>query len=450
MTSKIALISMPSQEYAFPAPSIFFLKGVLQKEGIESTCFDLNHAFMSEFQNDALYWCETGQNYKKEFDEFILNYFKRIEKYDYLCLSVFSFNSQNFTRRFLELIRPLTSAKIIIGGAGIENQQGEDINGNTQFFYKEMVENGFVDCVIKNEGDISLPNFFKGIDYNFDQLDDISDMAFSNFDDINFSDYKNKTVFITGSRGCVRKCSFCDVAYFWPKYRYRPGRKIAEEIKHHYSKYGVTNFAFSDSLVNGNMKEFREFCSILAVEKLPIQWEGQFIFRNNTTDKDWNDLKNSGCKRVWVGIESGSEKIRKDMVKKFDNTALYSSIENLGQRNIKMVFLLLVGYPTETLSDYEQTLDLIRWSKQYKDLIEIRINPAMILPNTPLENYHWYGDMENWLYKNADGELDFKERYRRWLESNDLATSLGFKIFPKHKEQKRLLDQKMSEYYGNN
>jgi len=443
--SNIAIISMPSQEYNFPAPSIFFLKGALSKYGIESTCFDLNHAFMSKFKDDALYWCETGKSFKKEFDDFILDYSKQLANFDYLCLSVFTYNSQNFTRRFLELVRPM-GHKIIIGGNGVENQQGENFNGSSQFFDQELINNNLVDVVIKNEGDNSLPNYFSGKSYNFDQLDDISDMAFSNFDDIDFKDYASKTVFINGSRGCVRKCSFCDVAYFWSKYRYRAGDKIAEEIVYHYNKYGVTNFAFSDSLVNGNMKEFRKFCAKLSEMKLPIKWEGQFIFRNGTTTQDWDNLKDSGCKRIWIGIESGSEKVRNDMVKKFDNVALYDSIKNCGERQIPMVFLLLVGYPTETLSDYEQTLDLIRWSEKYKDLIEIRVNPAMILPNTPLEKIDWHGTIENWKYFNSDGKLDFAERYRRWYQSNELALSLGFKIFPKHKEQKRFLDEKLKEY----
>jgi len=442
----IALISMPSQEYSFPAPSIFFLKGVLNEQGIESTCFDLNHMFMSKFKDKALYWCETGKGYKKEFDDFIIKFIEQITDYDYLCLSVFTYNSQNFTRRFLELVRPL-GHKIIIGGAGVENQQGEDTNGNTQYFDKEMLEKNLVDVVIKNEGDVSLPNYFKGLKYNFDQLDDISQMAVSNFDDINFNDYENKTIFVNGSRGCVRKCSFCDVAYFWPKYRYRPGKMIADEIILHYEKYGVTNFAFSDSLVNGNMKEFRKFCALLTEKNIPIQWEGQFIFRNGTTEQDWDNIKGSGCKRIWIGIESGSEKIRNDMVKKFNNTALYDSIDNAGKRGIKMVFLLLVGYPTETLEDYQQTIDLIKRSVKYKDLIEIRVNPAMILPNTPLEKLDWHGTIENWKFENADGELDFTERYRRWYEINEIALSLGYKISSKYKEQKRLLDKKLEHKF---
>lgn len=443
----IALISMPSQEYIFPAPSIFFLKGALEKHGIDSTCFDLNHSFMSLFKGDALYWCETGKGFKPEFDDFILDFYSKIKHYDYLCLSVFTFNSQNFTRRFLELIRPLSKSKIIIGGAGVENQNGKNINGNTQFFDEEMFDKKLIDVVIKNEADVSLPNYFLNKKYDFNQLDDISNIAFSNFDDISFDDYENKTIFINGSRGCVRKCSFCDIKHYWPKYRFRPGEKIADEIIHHYNKYNVKNFAFSDSLVNGNMKEFRKFCSRLAQENLPIRWEGQFIFRNGTTEVDWDNIKKSGCKKIWIGIESGSEKIRNDMAKKFTNEALYDSIDNAGKRDINMNFLLLVGYPTETIKDYYQTLELIHKSKHFNKLIEIRVNPAMVLPNTPLEKMDWYGTIDNWKFKNEDGEIDFPERYRRWLEVNETALSLGYKISPTHKEQKRLLDIKLDEYY---
>lgn len=446
--SDIALISTPSQDYYFPAPSIFFLKGALEKHNIPSTCFDLNHKFMSKFKEDGLLWCQTGKEFKPEFDEFILEYYNtHLKNFKNLCLSVFTYNSQNFTRRFLELIRPLTSAKIIIGGAGIESQSGVAKNFDNVFFDKEMLDKNLVDVVIKNEGDISLPNYFKNIPYNFNQLDDISDIAYSNFDDISFDDYVSKTVFINGSRGCVRRCTFCDIGHYWKKYRFRPGNKIAEELIYHYEKYGVTNFAFSDSLVNGNMKEFRLFCSTLAKKNLPVEWEGQFIFRNGTTEKDWDNIQMSGCKRIWIGIESGSEKIRNDMDKKFTNKALYDSIENAGKRNIMMNFLLLVGYPTETLNEYEETLELLRKSKKYKNLIRVYVNPAMILPNTPMERMDWYDTMDNWKFINEEGEINFKERYRRWLETNKLAIDIGYKIKPDYNEQKTMLDMKLKELY---
>ena len=110
------------------------------------------------------------------------------------------------------------------------------------------------------------------------------------------------------------------------------------------------------------MKAFREMCTELVKANVPVKWRGLFIFRANMTDSDWDLIRDSGCDELWIGIESGSEKIRNDMRKKFTNADMYKSIEELGKRNIKMTYLMMVGYPTETDNDFEDTLDLIRWS----------------------------------------------------------------------------------------
>lgn len=442
---KIALVSTPSQEYTYPAPSIFFLKGCLNRAGLSSICFDFNYSFMKKFGEKGLRWCETGTGYCKEFEDFIISYSNKFINFEWICISVFTYNSQNFTRKLLELIREKTSAKIVIGGTGIVNNQGADYDGHTQQFGDELLEKNLVDFVIKGDGDISLPNLIKGLPYTEGQLLDLKNLPYPDYSDINFDDYEYRTAIVTGSRGCVRDCTFCDVGFFWSKYKYRPGNEVANEIIHLYHLYGIKNFGFSDSLVNGSLKEFRVFCKTLADANLPINWQGQFIFRSGMTNEDWDNLKKSGCKKLWIGIESGSEKIRNDMKKKFSNKILYESVEHAAVRNIEMVYLLIVGYPTETKSDFQETLDFISWSAKYHKLIEIRINPAMILPNTQLEKIHWYGDIENWKYINDDGELDMKERYRRWNVGNELVATYRFKSYPRHKRQDELLQNRLKK-----
>lgn len=442
---KIALISTPSQEYAYPAPSIFFLKGCLSRAGLDSTCFDFNHAFMTKFEEAALRWCETGTGYNEEFEKFILEYSTKFLDYDWLCISVFTYNSQNFTRKLLELIKDKTSAKIVIGGTGIVNNQGSDYDGHTQQFGEEMLEKKLVDYVIRGDGDISLPNLIKGIPYTEGQLLNLTDLPYPDYSDINFDDYTSHTAMVTGSRGCVRDCTFCDVGFFWSKYKYRPGKEVADEIIHIHNTYGITNFGFSDSLVNGSLKEFRVFCKTLSDANLPIKWQGQFIFRTGMTDEDWDYIKKSGCIKLWVGIESGSEKIRNDMKKKFSNKVLYESVEHAAKRGINMVYLLIVGYPTETKKEFQETLDFITWSAKYNNLIEVRINPAMILPNTQLEKIHWYGDIDNWKFINDDGELTMAERYDRWNAGNELVAKYKFKSYPRHKRQDEILQNRLKK-----
>ena len=71
----IALLSTPLQVHTIPTSAIFFLKGCLKKEGIESTCFDLNAEFTNHFDaNNVRMWCEFGTNYKDEYGAWIENY----------------------------------------------------------------------------------------------------------------------------------------------------------------------------------------------------------------------------------------------------------------------------------------------------------------------------------------------------------------------------------------
>lgn len=440
-TSKVALVSMASQNYWHPAPSIVFLKGVLNREGIQSTCFDLNHAFLTHFGPSAIEWCEGADTYSHEYAEFIEDYVEKLRGYDYIGASVFTLNSQIFTRLFCKIVRnKLPDAKIILGGAGIKNNHS-DLPTISLNFDVDMIKDGLADYAITGEGDLALPALLRGEKHNFGQMSSIKNLPIPDYSDIDFSLYSNPTIVVTGSRGCVRKCTFCDVQVNWPKFRFRPGEEVAQEFIDQYNKYGIDRFIFSDSLVNGSMKEFRVFCRVLAEANLPIQWIAQFIFRSGMTDEDWDNMKASGCHSVWIGIESGSDAVRWHMKKKFSNEDMAESIEALGQRGIEMGFLLMVGYPTESEEDYEDTLQLLRDSVKYNKLIHVRCNIAMLLPDTEIRNDEdlWHGDPELWRSVTDDGELTYTIRYERWLKLHELAAELGYITDSRIEQQKKLI-----------
>lgn len=422
---KVALVSMPSQNYWHPSPSILFLKGVLNREKIKSTCFDLNHAFLTKFGQDAVNWCETGEEFNDEYVNFIKEYSSNFDGYDWIGVSVFTFNSQIFTKLFLEIIRKKYPAiKLIIGGTGITSNHA-NIGSITQNFGEEMLQCKLVDYVVNGEGDKALPAILKGKNYNFPQMDDLTDLTIPDYSDIDFSLYSKPTLVVTGSRGCVRHCTFCDVHANWKKYRYRPGKEVANEIILQYHKYKIKNFHFSDSLVNGSLKEFRIFCKELAAANLPINWRGQFIFRSGMTDEDWDNLAASGCKGLWIGIESGSETVRWHMKKKFYNEDMYKSIHALGTRKVDMLYLLMVGYPTETEEDFCKTLELLERSVAYKEYVEIRCNIAMLLPYTEIYDEFYHGEQHLWKSWNTSVELNYRVRYERWKRVNALVDKLG-------------------------
>ena len=440
----IALLSAPSQFTSLPTASIFFLKGCLDEEGIESKCYDLNHTFLTQFP-DAVQWCEFGLNYKEEYGKWIREYCNQLLHYEWIGISVFTYNSQVFSRKLLEILRPLTNAKIVLGGMGLTNS-GSDVDIHSFNFGQDMIDAGLADYQIKGEGDISLPALIKGKEYKEGQRDSIAGLPIPNYGDINFDDYVNKVVTITGSRGCIRNCTFCDVNTLWPKYRYRPGKEIAEEIKAMHDRYGIGHVTFSDSLVNGSMKAFREFCNAMIDLKVPVSWDGMFIFRSNMTQNDWDILKASGCKALYIGIESGSEAVRTHMKKHFTNKCMYDSIEQLGKRGIRMTYLMMVGYPTETQADFEDTLQLFMFSEKYKDLVEVRTNVVMIVRGTQLyEDLNWYGHAETWRFVNDDGELTYKERYDRWVKATEVIKSCGLKQDRRIDQMKEVLKLRLTK-----
>jgi len=444
---KIALVSMPSQNYWHPAPSIVFLKGLLNREGINSTCFDLNHAFLTEFGDDAIDWCETAQNYNPKYADFVEEYAERFVGYDYIGASVFTLNSQIFTRLFCRIIRTkFPNTKIILGGAGITNNHS-DLSDISMHFGEDMLKANLADYVVKGEGDKALPALLRGEKYEFPQMDDLSNLPIPDYSDIDFALYSKPTLVVTGSRGCVRQCTFCDVHANWKKYRYRPGEEVANEIIHQYYTYGIKHFHFSDSLVNGSLKEFRVFCKTLAKANLPIEWRGQFIFRSGMTEEDWDNLAASGCKGLWIGIESGSDAVRWHMKKKFTNKDMYESVHALGKRKINMLYLLIVGYPTETEEDYEETLELLRQSVPYKDYVEVRCNIAMLMPDTEIfeDKNLWHGEVQLWRSWTKDGELTYRVRYERWKNLHNLVNELGLTGDKRIKQQEKLILRKLEK-----
>ena len=273
-----------------------------------------------------------------------------------------------------------------------------------------MLETGMCDTVVINESENLLIDILKNNKTGkFNTDTQLTHEELSNLPTPSYIDYKtdlykdNSKIFhlteqavaatITGSKGCVRKCTFCDVASFEPKFVFKDGERIAQEMIDIYEKQGITHFMMSDSLINGSMKAFRQMNTALA-KKLPrtISYYGEYIARpeGQTTDEDYHLMAEAGCKHVIVGIESGSEAVRYHMRKKFTNDDIDTMIQSLYNVGITQEWNLMVGYLTETRKDFEETMELV---KRYKDIKfpNMIVNPTGILhifPGSPLFDSH--------------------------------------------------------------
>ena len=150
--------------------------------------------------------------------------------------------------------------------------------------------------------------------------------------------------------------------------------------------------------------------------------------------RDFELMRLGGCKSVNIGIESGSESVRNHMRKGFSDKDLHYTAENLIEQKINQVWNIMVGYPTESDSDWNKTLELIKHYHQYRDLVKINpIGIFQLLDNTPMTTSDMLSDLAihnsttqgysgfNWISQH-NSQNTLTRRVARWHELLDLIT----------------------------
>lgn len=164
---------------------------------------------------------------------------------------------------------------------------------------------------------------------------------------------------IISSRGCGYKCAFCDQTVFGNKIRFRSISNVISEIKRIMSRYAVRHFEFYDDIFAANKTRLIEFKD--KVRDLNI------VYRCNArTDalspEAYGILKESGCKVICFGIESGSQKMLDLMNKKTKVEKNLRAIKAAQESGITVIGYFMLGFPGETKETIGETLDFIKKS----------------------------------------------------------------------------------------
>lgn len=452
MYNFVSFISVPRRQVDRACAACAMLSGVLRDIGLKTTIHDLvidlerNNFSSNLVENFALNLEDDYEKVKAYVEVYVQDIID--QKPDLIALSVLSYHSHRWCMFILNYIKAHSNIPTVIGGPGVSIPMQEhaavhrSVSVDTNnIFGRYCLENKLTDYYINGEGEFALRDLCLGEDnivgLNMDmpaRLPSLEDPVFPDFSD--WKKYDMKQAFITASRGCVRKCTFCDVVKLWPTYRFRSGEHVFKEIMHQYHKADIRHFVFTDSLVNGN-KEYKKILQLLAEFNRntddKITWEGQNIIRkkNFMSIKDFDNLKDSGVTRIYIGIESGSESVRDHMLKKFSNEDMYYEVEQMMIRDIELGCLLIIGYPTETREDFEETKRFVEWCAQWKDQIHMSFSMMQMIPGTPLWDTHHYM-ISNEL---VDGESDwsnnvvgsYDDRLARWLEIYLEAWRMGYR-----------------------
>lgn len=234
------------------------------------------------------------------------------------------------------------------------------------------------DFGVTGESEITLPQVVKMIlsgehieRINHGKIiDDLDLIPEPERDLLNHLPYK-KGAMMFSSRGCPYQCAFCSRPAISRKIRYRNPALIVDEMEGINKKTGENYFLFEDDTLTLNKEHIMGICRELLRRGLKFKWTA--ITRADRVDEEIiKTMKKAGCQEVTFGVESGSERIRNEIIGKNLETKTIKTAFGLCRKyNILTNAFLMIGFPTETEKDIEETVNFYKGN--YVNIIGVHI-----------------------------------------------------------------------------
>jgi hypothetical protein len=376
---------------------------------------------------------------------------------DFLLVNVFSTFSHMPALRIINLCRYyFPDIKIIIGGIGSQKK----LLGGINEFNINWIQGTFANCEDEIFGQLCINNNFVDdwqTDVGLDVLEKwLPTSPLSRYEkEFDFEHYRineyrwpnnQRRIPMLGNYGCVRQCSFCDVIKYFPRYSFIEADTLTKSIVQAYNETGISQIQFMDSLVNGSLTNFLQLLKNLSQAReqgwLPedFSWSGTYICRSRSKllDEIHQYLKPSGVDNLVIGVETGSDRIRFEMEKKFTNDDLIYELQVFKSRGIKATGLFFPSWPTETIDDFQETLELFEKLSEFGqtgtlESISLGPNGFSLVDGAPIDQ-----DKEKiglvpgplpWLWKcDSNPTLTFWETVRRRLLMAEWCEMLGIRL----------------------
>lgn len=280
---------------------------------------------------------------------------------------------------------------------------------------EQTIENKFIDFALAGPGQevfvellsaLSLGNSIENIDGVYYKEKGLIHFpprlraSISNLDSYNYSlinpdkyirydaTISNRTVNYITSQGCPYACNFCYECSYRKKYYTMEEEKIYQDISFLVEQFGINGIKFYDADFFINTRRCGNIIKIL--KKFNLAWAASIhpndILHNYENGKILlKDIKNSNCKRLLMGMESGNDRVLKEIINKHvTSKQLFEVAEMIGNEGILGSYTFMVGYPDETEYEQDETFDLIKklWSLQIP--IETKVHIYLPYPGTPL------------------------------------------------------------------
>lgn len=225
------------------------------------------------------------------------------------------------------------------------------------------------------------------------------------------------------TRGCPFKCNWCAKPIYGNRYNTRSPENVVQELKLLKEKIGFTHIWFCDDIFGLKPGWVEHFADLIETQKLNLKFKIQARADLLMQENYIKDLARAGCDEVWMGAESGSQKILDAMDKGTTIEQIYSSTKLLKKHGIKPCFFIQFGYLGETKKDIEKTINMINELLPYN----IGISVSYPLPGTKFyeivksqltEKTNWTDSDELQLMFKNTYEPAFYKQLHRYVHRN--------------------------------
>jgi anaerobic magnesium-protoporphyrin IX monomethyl ester cyclase len=459
---KVALVQAPVFDLKTPSNGLALLSAHLKNAGIECSVHDASRGVAKQFMTllkddfrDSRTFLPVPERHAADTSRFLDMEADRILAGgpDAVGFSVLARTEKHSLELAAKIKERAPRCRVIFGGA-------QCLRENLAF---DFIADPAVDAVALGEADISFPRFLSALDLGsrdcapspgmlvkrggkvvdggepevITALDSLPYLDLGAFD---LDDYDGMILYLSTTRGCVRKCSFCTHIVGQKTYRTMSAVRTVAEIRHQMKLYPKRdNIEFTDSLINGNVRRLAEMSDLLVDYRLErvaqrrhgnwdFGWSGMAIIHPTMSPELLRKMRRSGCIMLRYGMESASQKVLDSMQKNVRVRDAETVIKDTADAGIKVFLYVLVGFPTENEADFQETLDFIE--RHARHIKQIGVSSCEIQKGSHLDVHpEAYGiklPLEDRLrWETVDGSNTYAVREDRTRRINLLVERLG-------------------------
>lgn len=389
----------------YPPLGILYLSAWLERHGVENAVFDTTFSTPEKLQ------------------QYLLEHRPRI-----VALYTNLMTKLNVIRimQFIRAQTTLQNTLIVLGGPDVTHNAEDYLRRGADLIVigegeQTMLEIALriADCGLRNIPGLAylLPDGSLHRTAPREKLRDLDELPLPNRQMIDLQQYLHawkkahghSAVSVSTQRGCPYTCRWCSTAVYGQSYRRRSPRAVVDEIRWLKAHYDFDLIWFVDDVFTVSHKWLNEFHDELQRRGVRVAFE--CITRaDRLNEAVIQTLKNCGCFRVWIGAESGSQRIIDAMDRRVDVQQVRDMIRAARQAGIQAGTFIMLGYPGETEADIRETVEHLKASDP--DLFTITVA-------YPIKGTGLYEEVQPTAFSalpwadRTDRDLDFKRTYPR-------------------------------------